>query len=125
MPIYEYDCDDCKERVPLFFRSFVEVDSKPVSCPKCGGSNLARVISKVAMVQAGSRGQSSQPSSGSQPAADQSDPKSLARSMREASQGQDFGREFKEVATRLEAGEKPASIEKSLRQRSGQNTETH
>jgi hypothetical protein len=45
--------------------------------------------------------------------------------MREASQGQDFGREFKEVATRLEAGEKPASIEKSLRQRSGQNTETH
>ncbi|GIK38353.1 MAG: hypothetical protein BroJett011_21860 [Chloroflexota bacterium] len=125
MPIYEYDCDDCKERVPLFFRSFVEVDSKPVSCPKCGGSNLARVISKVVVVQAGSRGQSSPSSSGSQPAADQSDPKSLARSMREASQGQDFGREFKEVTTRLESGEKPASIEKSLRQRSGQNTETH
>lgn len=125
MPIYEYDCADCEERVPLFFRSFAEVDARPVSCPKCGGSNLARVISKVAVVQTESRGQASRSSSGSQPAADQSDPKSLARSMREASQGQDFGREFKEVATRLEAGEKPASIEKSLRQRSGQNTETH
>ncbi|MBE7551162.1 MAG: zinc ribbon domain-containing protein [Anaerolineales bacterium] len=125
MPIYEYYCDDCEERVRLFFRSFAEVDTKPVICPQCGESHLARVISKVAIVQTESRGQGSLSSSGSQPAADQSDPKSLARSMREASQGQDFGREFKEVATRLESGEKPASIEKSLRQRSGQDSETH
>ncbi|MCL4303340.1 MAG: zinc ribbon domain-containing protein [Anaerolineae bacterium] len=125
MPIYEYDCADCEERVPIFFRSFAEIDSKPVTCPHCGGSHLERVISKVAVVQAERGGQGSQASSGSQPAADWSDPKSLARSMRKASQGQDFGGEFKEVATRLESGEKPASIEKSLRKRAGQNTETH
>jgi putative FmdB family regulatory protein len=125
MPIYEYDCDDCEKRVPLFFRSFAEVEVRPAICPQCGGSHLERVISIVAVVQTESRGQGRRSSSGSQPTADQSDPKSLARSMREASQGQDFGREFKEVATRLESGEKPASVQKSLRKRSGQNTETH
>lgn len=125
MPIYEYYCDDCQDRVPLFFRSFGEVETRPAICPQCGGSNLERVISKVAVVQTGSTGQPSGPVSGSQPAADQSDPQSLARAMREAGQGKDFGREFKEVTTRLEVGEKPASIEKSLRQRSGQNTGTH
>ncbi len=63
MPIYEYDCADCEERVPIFFRSFAEIDSKPVTCPHCGGSHLERVISKVAVVQAERGGQGSQASS--------------------------------------------------------------
>jgi putative FmdB family regulatory protein len=124
MPIYEYSCHDCQEQISLLFRSFAEVETKPAVCPRCGGSHLERVISKVAVVQAESH-QAGPASSSSQPASDQSDPKTLARSMRQVSQGKDFGREFKEVATRLEAGEKPASIEKSLRKRSGQNTQTH
>jgi hypothetical protein len=45
--------------------------------------------------------------------------------MREAGQGKDFGGEFKEVTSRLESGEKPASIEKSLRRRVGQKPQAH
>ncbi|MBE7468713.1 MAG: hypothetical protein DPW09_11820 [Anaerolineae bacterium] len=126
MPLYEYLCHDCQEQVSLFFRSFAEVETKPAICPQCGGGSLERVISKVAVVQAGKGEQAGAVNPSSQPpTADQSDPKALARSMREASQGKDFGREFKEVATRLEAGEKPAAIENSLRKRSGQSSQTH
>ncbi|MBI1880198.1 MAG: hypothetical protein HYR94_18585 [Chloroflexi bacterium] len=126
MPIYEYNCHDCQERVPLFFRSFAEVETRPVVCPHCGGSHLERVISRVMVVQAAGGGQIGQASpGGGSSASDQSDPRALARSMREAGQGKDFGAEFKEVATRLEVGEKPGSIEKSLRKRAGQNSQTH
>lgn len=125
MPIYEYNCNDCQDHVSLFFRTFAEVETRSVTCPQCGGSRLERVISKVAVVQAGNTSPANATASTSQPAADQSDPKSLARSMREAGQGKDFGREFKEVTTRLESGEKPASIETSLRKRAGQKPQTH
>lgn len=124
MPLYEYLCHDCQEQVSLFFRSFAEVETKPAVCPECSGGSLERIISKVAVVQAG-KGEQAGVVNSSQTAMDTSDPKALARSMREAGQGQDFGREFKEVATRLEAGEKPAAIEKSLRKRAGQSTQTH
>lgn len=125
MPLYEYLCHDCQEQVSVLFRSFAEVETKPAVCPQCGGGSLERIISKVAVVQAGKGEQAGATSPTSPSAADTSDPKALARSMREASQGKDFGREFKEVATRLEAGEKPAAIENSLRKRSGQSSQTH
>jgi putative FmdB family regulatory protein len=124
MPIYEYICDDCQEQVNLFFRSFAEVETKPAVCPLCGGSNLERVISRVAVVHTAG-GQASQAGSGSLGASDQNDPKALARSWREASRGQDLGKEFNEVGSRLEAGERPESIEKSLRKRFGQKPEVH
>jgi putative FmdB family regulatory protein len=124
MPIYEYNCLDCQEQVSLLFRSFAEVETRPAVCPHCGGSHLERVVSKVAVVHTSGGGQVGSGSSNSG-ATDQSDPKALAHSMQEASRGKDFGSEFKEVATRLESGEKPAAIEKSLRRRVGQNTQAH
>ncbi|HXV98892.1 MAG TPA: FmdB family zinc ribbon protein [Anaerolineae bacterium] len=125
MPIYEYFCDNCQEQVNLFFRSFAEVETKEIVCPTCGGTNLSRSISKVAVVRAQSGSQGTQAASGSLSNTDTSDPQALARSMRQAGQGKDFGAEFKEVAGRLEAGEKPASVEKSLRRRAGQNSQAH
>jgi putative FmdB family regulatory protein len=125
MPIYEYICHDCQESINLFFRSFAEVETKEIICPTCGGANLSRSISKVAVVRAQTGSQGTQAASGSLNNSDQSDPQTLARSMRETSQGKDFGAEFKEVTGRLEAGEKPASVEKSLRKRAGQSSSTH
>ncbi len=125
MPIYEYICHECQEQVNLLFRSFAEAETKPVVCPQCRGNHLERVISKVAVVHAWGGSQAGQAHSSTASALDQSDPKALARSMREASQDKDFGGEFKEVASRLESGEKPASIEKSLRRRAGQKPSVH
>ena len=47
---------------------------------------------------------------------DENDPKSIARWMRKMSSevGEDMGSEFDEVVDRLEAGEDPESIEKSM-----------
>jgi hypothetical protein len=47
---------------------------------------------------------------------DENDPKSMARWMRKMSSemGEDLGPEFSEVVDRLEAGEDPEAIEKSM-----------
>lgn len=123
MPIYEYNCSDCRERVNVFFRSLAEAQSKAAVCPQCGGAHLERVISKVVVVS-GSSAPTGSPAAAAT-GSDASHPAALAKTMREAGQGKDFGGEFKEVARRLESGEKPASIEQSLRKRAGQNTQTH
>lgn len=126
MPIYEYNCPECQEQVNLFFRTFAEVKTRPAVCPQCGSDTLERVISRVTVVHNVGGGQTSQTSSGSSSSGqDESDPKVLANMMREAGQGRDMGPEFREATTRLEAGETPMSIEKSLRQRMGQKTQTH
>ena len=49
MPIYQYNCATCEQRVEVFFRS-VRAASDPV-CPECSGTQLERVISRVARVR--------------------------------------------------------------------------
>ena len=46
------------------------------------------------------------------------------RSMKGKS-GQDYGRQYNEVVNRLEKGENPDSIERSLRKRSGEDGQVH
>ncbi len=53
MPVYEYRCADCQRKVSVFFRSFATV-GEPI-CPRCGGSNLERLFSRVVMRRGGSR----------------------------------------------------------------------
>ena len=116
MPIYEYGCYDCRKRVSLFFRTFSDVETKQAVCPRCGGTNLKRLISKVAVV----RSEENRLESLADPAGfsglDENDPKSIGRWMRKMSSeiGEDLGGEFNEVIDRLESGEDPESIEKSM-----------
>ncbi|QDU63538.1 Zinc ribbon domain protein [Planctomycetes bacterium Pan216] len=42
MPIYEYDCDDCKEKVEVLVRG-----SETPACPTCGSESLTRRLSVV------------------------------------------------------------------------------
>ena len=49
MPVYEYRCQKCKRLVTIFRRSFSE--TPPRCCPYCGGENLTRLISQVAIVK--------------------------------------------------------------------------
>jgi len=116
MPIYEYFCYDCRRRVSLLWRSFADIESRDALCPRCGGKNLRRLISRVAVV----RSEESRLDDLADPSAlsglDENDPKSLARFMRKMASetGEDLGPEFDEVIGRLEAGEDPESIEKSM-----------
>jgi len=46
MPIYEYQCHGCHRQ---FQRLIIgKEDEKDVSCPKCGGRRLKKLISRVA-----------------------------------------------------------------------------
>ncbi|MEW5960340.1 MAG: FmdB family zinc ribbon protein [Chloroflexota bacterium] len=116
MPIYEYGCYNCRKRVNVFFRSFAEIETKAAVCPRCGGTKLKRLISKVAFVRSEESRLDNLADPGNLAGLDENDPKSMARWMRKMSQemGEDLGDEFKEVVDRLEAGEDPESIEKSM-----------
>lgn len=123
MPIYEYGCYDCRKRVNLFFRSFADVEAKTAMCPRCGGTNLKRLVSKVAFVRSEESRLDSLADPSSLAGLDENDPKSMARWMRKMSQemGEDLGEEFGEVVDRLESGEDPESIEKSMPELGGES----
>ena len=116
MPIYEYRCQDCRRRVSIFFRTFSDAEGAAPACPRCGGSHLTRLISHVRVVR--SEGSRLDDLSGldDMPDFDENDPKSLGRWMRKMSAevGEDLGPEFSEVVGRLESGEDPEDIEKSM-----------
>ena len=115
MPIYEYHCHDCRRRVSLFFRSYSDIKDEP-SCPRCGGTRLSRVISRVAVV----RSEDSRLDDLSDPSMlgdlDEDDPKSIARWMRKmsAETGEEMPPEFDEVIDRLESGQSPEQIEEAM-----------
>ena len=116
MPIYEYGCYDCHKRVNVFFRSFADVETKEATCPRCGGTHLKRLVSKVAFVRSEESRLENLADPGSLAGLDESDPKSIGRWMRKMSNemSEDLGEDFDEVVNRLEAGEDPESIEKSM-----------
>src|SRR4051794_16964304 len=48
MPIYEYRCGDCGRRVSLFYQSvsLAEAGQAAARCPRCGGVQLTRLVSR-------------------------------------------------------------------------------
>ncbi len=116
MPIYEYGCYDCRKRVSIFFRSFADVKTKEATCPRCGGTHIKRLVSKVAVVRSEENRLDSLADPTNFAGLDENDPKSIGRWMRKMGNemGEDMGSEFTEMVDRLEAGEDPESIEKSM-----------
>lgn len=122
MPIYEYRCQDCHRRVTLFFRTMTEAQEAIPTCPHCGSTHLVRRISRVAMVRSEESRLESMMDTDFLSGLDENDPRSLARFMRKMSDelGEDLGDEFEEVVDRLEAGESPEEIEKSMPELAGE-----
>jgi putative FmdB family regulatory protein len=116
MPIYEYYCRDCERRVSIFWRTFSDAESGEATCPRCDGTDLTRLVSRVRVV----RSEESRLEDLADPSMladfDENDPKSMGRMMRRMADevGEDLGPEFDEVVGRLESGEDPEEIEKSM-----------
>ena len=125
MPIYEYYCHDCGRRVSIFWRSFSKAEQGSAVCPRCGGAKLTRLMSRVRVVRSEESRLDDLSDPGSMPDFDENDPKSLGRWMRKMSDemGEDLGPEFDEVVGRLEAGEDPEDIEKSMPDLTGEGAE--
>ena len=115
MPIYEYRCQDCRRRVSRFYRSFSDVQDQP-TCPRCGGTRLVRVISRVSIVRSEESRLDDLADPSTLDGLDEEDPKSLARWMRKMSTevGEEMPAEFDEVIDRLESGQSPEEIEESM-----------
>jgi putative FmdB family regulatory protein len=115
MPIYEYRCHDCRRRVSLFFRSFSDIEEEP-TCPRCGGTRLVRLISRVAVVRSEDSHLDDLADPSMLDGLDEDDPKSIARWMRRmsAETGEEMPEEFDEVIDRLESGQSPEEIEQSM-----------
>lgn len=120
MPIYEYRCHDCRRRVSIFFRSFSDVEEQP-TCPRCGGTKLARLVSRVAVVRSEDSRLDDLADPSMMAGLDEDDPKSVARWMRKmgAETGEDLPEEFDEVIDRLESGQSPEEIESAMPDLSG------
>lgn len=114
MPNYEFRCLDCTKRFEKFY-TFSEYGQTAVTCPHCESTNVQRVISRVRV----SHGETVYLENMADPLALGSvdkDPRSLGKMMKKMSQqiGQDMGGEFNEVVDRLEKGESPEQIDKSM-----------
>jgi len=105
VPIYEYRCNGCRRKVTvLTLRVSEAVDA---ACEHCGSRDLARLMSRFAMV----RSEDGRLDDLTDPSAldglDEKDPKSMARWMRKMGKelGEDAGEDFDEMVDELEAGE--------------------
>ena len=98
MPIYEYRCHDCKRRVSIFWRSFSDLENKDAvpRCPRCGGTNLRRLVSRVAVLRSEDSHLDDLADPGMLSGLDEDDPKSMARWMRRMSResGEDLGVDY-------------------------------
>ncbi|MBL7062922.1 MAG: zinc ribbon domain-containing protein [Anaerolineae bacterium] len=125
MPIYEYRCHDCRRRVSVFWRTFSEAGEGTPVCPRCGGINLTRLVSRVRIVRSEESHLENMADSSDLPDFDENDPRSLGRWMRKMSAevGEGLGPEFDEVVGRLESGERPEEIEKTMPELMGEGGE--
>jgi putative FmdB family regulatory protein len=94
MPIYEYDCGDCRRRVSLLVRSFAA--AAEAACPRCGGRGLTRVMSRFSTVKSEDARLESLADSASFGDMDENDPASVARFMKKMGRefGDDLGEDF-------------------------------
>jgi putative FmdB family regulatory protein len=104
MPIYEFSCNSCKNRVSVFVRSI----GSPVSgkCDRCGSDDLSRLISRFVFSKSGGD-LDSLDEDRLMSGFDENDPKAMAAWARKMQRemGEDAGPEFDEMVEKLERGE--------------------
>jgi putative FmdB family regulatory protein len=115
MPGYDYICDACRKQVVIYQR-YEDYGRVKVECPECGSKELARKIGRVRFARSEDAHLESMADPSRWGDVDQDDPRSLARFMRKMGSelGEELPPEYDEVVDRLDAGESPEEIEKSM-----------
>jgi len=114
MPIYEYECRDCRRWVSLLVLTPSSASSP--RCPRCGGESLSRLMSRFATVKS----EEDRLESLADPAKlgdfNEDDPRSVARFMKKMGQemGEDLGEDFDSaVDEAMDEAESPESAGES------------
>ena len=115
MPTYDFKCQDCGKPLRLFF-SYADYGKVPPICTHCGSENVKRRIGRVMVAKSEDSRMDAMLDDSALAGLDDEDPRSIGKFMRKMSNemGEDMGDEFNEVVGRLEKGESPDSIEKSM-----------
>jgi putative FmdB family regulatory protein len=100
MPIYEYRCADCGKKTTLVTLAVTEAVD-PV-CRHCGGRNMAKLVSRVAIRRSEESRLESLADPSSLAGLDEKDPKSVARWMKKMGRemGEEAGEDFEEEVDR-------------------------
>jgi len=116
MPIYEYGCYDCRKKVSVFFRTMSAAQTQQAVCPRCQGTNIKRLLSKISIMRSEESRMESMADPSNLVGLDEKDPQSMARWLKKmgSEMGEELGPEFNEVVSRLEAGQDPEAIEKAM-----------
>lgn len=116
MPAYDFRCKECHHTFTITTSSINEMDTLQPVCLACNSANLSRLINRVAVLTSEEQriDRLSDPSILSELNPD--DPRSMGKLMRKMSEeaGEPLDAELGEVVERLEKGESPESIEKSM-----------
>ena len=104
MPIYEYRCGGCRRRVSVFQRS-MSVSTSP-RCPQCGSGDLARLVSRFAVVRGEEALLDSLDDESLLAGVDEKDPKSVAAWARKMGSrfGEEMGGDFEDAIEEMESG---------------------
>lgn len=115
MPLYDYRCLDCQQKVSIRL-SYSEYGTVTPACPNCGSKNLKRALGRIRIARSEESRLDSMADPSSFGDVDENDPKSMAKFMRKmgSEMGEDLPGEFNEVVDRLESGESPESIEQTM-----------
>lgn len=107
MPIYQYDCRDCDQRVEVLFRSASTI-AKP-KCPECGSRKLARVMSQFARGRTEAQRLEAVDFTQHEAALEKGGEREFAKWARGAGAEYDeaLGSNYRELAEKAEAGEDP------------------
>jgi putative FmdB family regulatory protein len=97
MPIYEYDCRDCRRVVSLLVLR--PSNASAPTCPRCGGAALTRLLSRFASPKSEEARMEALADSNSLGDLDENNPASVARFMKRMGQelGDDVGGDFDEA----------------------------
>jgi putative FmdB family regulatory protein len=116
MPFYDFRCKGCRHIFSLSYGSYAEREEATPACPQCSSTDLSHLIRRVSFLTPEETRMERLADPSRLAGLDENDPRSMGRLMREMASeaGEDLGSEFGEVVDRLEAGESPESIERSM-----------
>ncbi len=111
MPIYEYECRDCRARSSFLIMN-LEREIPELRCKKCNGIRLDRLVSRVNIVKSEEARMESLADPSRLGGLDENDPKSVARWMKKMGKemgeemgGEDFDQMVDEAMMESERGE--------------------
>ena len=115
MPTYDYSCCDCGKHNSIY-QAYEEYGVVSVVCQYCSSEKVERIIGGIRVARSEESRIESLADSSAWGDFDESDPRSMAKMMRKMGNemGEEMPPEFDEAIDRLESGESPDEIEKSM-----------